>query len=167
MTTLSSALRTLRWFAVLVIVACDSTPAEPVAELPLSRYELMRLEIAESRWRAHGPANYTYEAQRSSGASFPGWLRVEVRNGTTVRVTRIDTGEEMGERHARSYPPIEQFFEGIRGSNSVPYVGDLQVEFDEELGFPTLIAMEPRWELNYQDMTRSRADIRNFRPLVN
>jgi hypothetical protein len=125
--------------------------AAPLAacESPLSLSELRALARAEARWAARGFENYAIEERQSCFCppEVLQWSRVEVVSGNVDRVTTLETGVEVPAAQRGQFRTVEQVFRTIRTGHTQDWVKDVVVEFDPQLGFPTLVSLEPKADI--------------------
>ena len=111
-------------------------------ESPVSPRELVLLAAAEAKWAARGFSDYSVEVVHSCGecsAQASQLTRIEVVGGAVVRTVNLVTGEIiMGDGHQSS--PVEGLFAWIRQANKTHGLKDLEVSFDDRLGYPTYVA---------------------------
>jgi hypothetical protein len=117
-------------------VACKS---------PLSPLELAELNAAEARWAARPFQSYAIEMSTSCFCDpiLNQWARVEVVNGIINRVVLVDGGTEVSPPQRTYFDTVEEVFNSIRRAQHDEYVKDIVVEFDSQLGFPTIVDFVP------------------------
>ena len=112
---------------VLGAVACDDpTDAERDA-----------LNTNRELWRSQGIVSYRYEYQLNCFCGGPGSqpVAIEVDDGEVVRVTILETSEEVPASELSDYPAIEDLFAMIEGWLSRdPH--EVNAEYHAELGYP-------------------------------
>jgi hypothetical protein len=122
--------------AILAIglVACES---------PLSTSERLRLAEGEAKWAARGYRDYSIEMRRSCFCppEVNAWSRVEVVDGTVVRVTLIETGEIITDSRRTHWSTVELLFADLREIDTEDWLEDIEFTLDPVLGYPT----EIRW----------------------
>ena len=108
---------------------------------PLSPREVRTLGDAERLWAARNFRDYQFELRRSCFCplEFHQWARVEVASGRVTRVIFVDTGTEVPPAQLSWYPAVEAIFEAIRAAASNNLVKDVVAEFDQALGFPSVV----------------------------
>ncbi len=93
---------------------------------------------ARARWTAAAISNYTIEQRRLCFCP-PGWdewARVTVRNGLVVSAVRVDDGAPIG---AGGRITVDAMFDILEQAPDIDHLGDVQVDFDSQYGYPTLI----------------------------
>lgn len=113
---------------------------------PLSPAELLDLAAAEARWESRGFANYAIEERQSCfcPSEVAQWARLEVVNGTVVRVVVVESGAEIPQDQFVLFRTVEQVFDDIRGAADYESVADVVAAYDASLGFPTRVDLVPR-----------------------
>ena len=121
---------------VLLACACHSAPLSP--------REALSLQDAQTRWVGRSLHSYTYETRASCFCDpiVLDWARVEVTNDTVSRVVLLADGSEVDATQRLSFPTVDQLFATIRSVQNQNLVTDVEVEFDREFGYPTLIRVE-------------------------
>lgn len=115
------------------LLACSS---------PLSSKEVLELGQAEARWAARPFQAYSFEYQISCGLCpyiFVRMTRVSVNNGQVVGVVFVANDSALSPQDRAYFPTIDTLFAQIRREAKDNSVKDLKVEFDPELGYPTVI----------------------------
>jgi hypothetical protein len=107
---------------------------------PLSPTEVRSLADAERQWAARSFRDYTFDLRRRCfcPVEFNQWARVEVVAGSVTRVILLEGGE-LPSAPLSLFPTIEQIFESIRTAAANDSVKDVVAEFDDALGFPSLV----------------------------
>ena len=121
--------------SALGILGCQSSP--------VSTTEVSQLFAAEAKWATKGFSDYSVEVLISCGECPPHsnqWVRVEVVDGTFLRAEIVATGEDISDEFLGLRTPVESQFAWIRQANNQPDLEDLQVTFDEQLGYPSYVA---------------------------
>jgi hypothetical protein len=121
------------WILGIGLVACTS---------PLSTSERRRLAEGEAKWAARGYGDYSIEMRRSCFCppEVNLWARVEVVDGTVVRVTLIETGEIITEARRTYWETVEQLFSRLRETDESDWLEDIRFTLDPVLGYPTEIS---------------------------
>lgn len=129
----SRALAVIPLTLLLVAAACQAGALSPS--------EVRSLGAAERRWAARSFQDYVFEFRRNCFCPIEAteWARVEVVAGQVTRAVRVDTGAEFPPGQLSWFPTVEDVFTSIRSTSSQDSVKDLVVEFDEQLGFPSLV----------------------------
>lgn len=110
---------------------------------PISFNDRKLLAVAEEKWARRGFTDYAFEMRRSCFCppELSDWSRVEVRGGAVQRVVLLSSGTVITDFRRDYWPTVEELFEAIHRAAAVDWVERVELEFDETLGFPTLI----RW----------------------
>lgn len=118
---------------------------------PLSVDEVFALKEAEARWAARPFADYSFETSVSCfcDPELSQWARVEVSTGVVTRVVLLADGHEVDPAQRAYFPTVQRLFDGIREASHDGSVRDVSVQFDPQLGYPTLINIAP--ERNVMD----------------
>lgn len=120
--------------ALLLLAGCATGPDADLRD---------ELEAARERWARSGLASYDLVVEASCFGPCMGEAIVRVRNGERIAVVDPDTGErvEIAEMSDTPYGTVEDLFDMVEGA----LAGEpdrLEVEFDRELGYPTLIVID-------------------------
>ena len=122
-------------FALAAICACGSSATEP-----LSDDERTAFAEARAKWNAAGLSNYVFE-QRQLCFCPPGvgeWARVTVSEGRVVSSVRPADGIPI---ESGSRLTVPQLFDVVEQARDDEYLRDIQVEYDEQYGYPTQISL--------------------------
>lgn len=143
--------RSLRLAIPLILAACSSDPFSPAEERALA--------AAEERWQAAGPASYTFEYLMGCFCESHGWMRISVQDGAVATAVFADSAHVAVEFDG--WPTVEDLFARIRelAEGSSSHGRDVEVEFDDVLGYPTSI------HVTYDDSVQDAGvfyTVRNF-----
>lgn len=113
----------------------DDTPSEGV-----------QLWAARQRWETRGPSEYTVREHVSCFCLCPGAFTLVVREGQPPAVTDVEPHpgvpdgelEEAARQCART---VDQLFDLLAAQ--VSEADRFEAEYDAELGYPTLISIDP------------------------
>ena len=117
-----------------LLAACSS---------PLSPREVLALGKAKARWEARSFQAYSYEFVISCGECpdvVRQWARVAVSNGQVVGVVRVANDSALSPQYWTSFTTVDGLFARIARYQHEDWVRDVIVEFDPQLGYPTLIS---------------------------
>lgn len=115
---------------------------DPVAPTPSVSPEAVA--AARNLWNARGPEDYTMLLHRSCFCGNTGDFVVEVENGVTVAARRADTGEVV--EMLENMPSVDALFDLLEAELARP-ADRVLAEFDEDLGFPTSIDVDPDFQV--------------------
>ena len=110
---------------------------------PLSPHEVLELGRAQARWAARPFQAYSYEYIISCGlcrSFFTRLTRVSVNNGQVVGVVFVANDSALSPQDWTFFSTIDSLFARIRRYAHEDWVQDVRVEFDQQLGYPTLIS---------------------------
>jgi hypothetical protein len=146
---------------LLVLVSCSSPTGL------LSGSELAQLDVAEARWKQRGFADYSYETRTLCFCppEVNKWTRVYVRGGIVTRAEEAETTPPVEVTNRGYWHPIDTAFARLRASvkNSTDQVySDIKVEFDQTVGYPTLVEYVSKPNVADAGSTTQR---RNLKPL--
>ena len=102
-----------------------------------------RLRDAERRWAAAGIRDYTFEMRTSCfcPTEIIQWAVVTVRDGQVVAAHSLD-GAPLAAFDLASRKTVEELFAIARSKPD--YIGDIDFEFDDELGYPLRISLQEK-----------------------
>ena len=128
--------------SLLVLLAASVAACES----PLSPTELRALAQAEARWAARGFDSYAIEERQACFCppEVTQWARAEVVTGNVDRVIMLESGVEVPAAQRGQFPTVEQVFRTIRAADTQDWIKDVVVQFDPQLGFPTLVSLVPK-----------------------
>ena len=124
--------------------ACDDSVVGPGDILEFTR--------ARELWDARSFSDYTYEIKTSCFCppEMIQWARVTVQNGTVTAVEQVDPDPNFPITTLTMWQPIDSLFTRLeRAMAGDSYLASIKVEYDAQLGFPTL--MEFRAPSNVAD----------------
>jgi hypothetical protein len=112
------------------------------------------LQAARQRWRANGLVTYRFQFHWTQCTichpNFTDWVRVDVRDGSLVKVTNLATGEALRPDQWVHYT-VEGLFDWIEGKLALhPEV--IWVTFDPVLGYPVAGFVDPYSLMNDDQM---------------
>jgi hypothetical protein len=120
------------------LTACDSSEI-------FGPDDFRRLAQAEARWNARPFADYSFEIRTFCfcPAEMAQWTRVSVRNGVVVAADAVEPDPNFPITTLVYWQPIDSLFRDLHhvmsaGPFESPYA-EIVVEYDPELGYPTLI----------------------------
>ena len=122
-------IRALGVIGLVALAACSGGPA------PGQRAEV---EVARQRWEARSFQDYAFETSTSCFCppEINRRVRVEVRNDQVVAVTLVETGNPV-QSPLSYWFTIDELFDRIL--QMVDGEGEFELEFDPELGYPSLV----------------------------
>lgn len=131
-------LRLLTFVLGATLTACDSSGI-------VGPKDFRRLAGAEARWNARPFADYSYEIRTFCFCppEMAQWTRVSVRNDVVVDAVAVEPDPNFPITTLVYWQPIDSLFSDLRrvmsgGPFESPYA-EIRVEYDPELGYPTLI----------------------------
>lgn len=112
---------------------------------PISFMDRKLLAVAEEKWARRGFTDYAFEMRRSCFCppEMGDWSRVEVAGGAVQRVVLLSSGTVITDFRRDYWPTVEELFEAIHRAAGEDWLDRVEFEFDETLGFPTLIRWIP------------------------
>ena len=128
---------------LLAGAACDSD------ELVGPR-DLQRFAQAKARWDARPFTDYSYEIRTFCFCppEIVRWTRVTVRSGAVVAAEAVEPDPNFPVTTLTLWSPIDTVFESLRrtleNADESDYIATIRVEYDEELGYPTLIEIRAK-----------------------
>ena len=131
----------------------------------LSLQEYQQLALAEERWDSRGFGPYQFEVRRLCfcGPEITAWAEVQVVNNAVVGVHLVDTGTDIDPSQYNLWPTIDQLFRDIHHIGSGDGSVDLILKFDQQLGFPRVIAVQ---QVPPVPDAGLRTEVRNVGPLA-
>ena len=123
------------------LTACTLALGTACSDGLLTPGEAGALAAAEEKWEARAPDAYTFEYASSSAWGFRGWARISVREGLVTGVVYPDSADATPD--VGGWPTVDSLFARIHALQRTPSrnLEDVDVEFDETLGYPTLISL--------------------------
>ena len=142
--------------ASVVLSGCVSGPTSPA--------ELRELQEARARWDGRTFANYAVEMRTECFCDprILDWHRIEVVAGVVTRVTPVAGGADVDLSQAQSFRTVDQVFESIVNALNGDWLGDADLAFDPNLGYPTTARLIARKTIADADVTYL---LRNVVPL--
>lgn len=120
------------------LAACDSSGI-------VGPKDFLRLAQAQARWNARPFADYSFEIRTFCFCppEMSQWTRVSVRNGVVVDADAVEPDPNFPITTLAWWQPIDSLFSDLHRVMSTspfesPYA-EIVVEYDQELGYPTLI----------------------------
>lgn len=109
-------------------------------------------EVAEARerWEAAGPPDYRFVVRRDCFCGTTGSFVVEVEDGVTVAARRLETGEPV--ELLGDLPSVEGLFDLLEAALARS-ADRVLAEFDEDLGFPTSIDVDPDFQVSDDEVS--------------
>jgi len=106
--------------------------------------EIHRLLDARARWEGAALRSYRFHYDRTCFClpAANGPAVVTVRDGVVTNVELLQSSETIGEPILAEFPTIEDLFDLIATAIDGGW-DKLEVEYDEALGFPTTLAVDP------------------------
>jgi hypothetical protein len=118
-------------------------PPVHVQEVKATNSNIKVLRKNAQLWKKAKISNYRYQLTRSCfcipAARQP--VLIEVRNGKTVSVTSVATGEPVDRELFNQYDTIPKLFSVI-GDGIVQKADSLDVNYDSQTGYPTQINID-------------------------
>ncbi len=119
--------------AALFFSGCGSGSSHPA---------LSRLAQAQARWQTAGVSHYAFTLERSCFCppDGSGPVRIEVRSGSVVSITKPDGSPVTGD-YFSAYDTVEELFEVVRSAENRP-AASIITDFDLDRGYPTRISID-------------------------
>jgi hypothetical protein len=101
-----------------------------------------RLAQAQARWQSAGVSHYAFTLERSCFCppDYSGPVRIEVKNGSVVSITRPDDSP-VTDDYFSGYDTVEELFGVVESAEAYP-ASALITDFDPDRGFPTRISID-------------------------
>ncbi len=101
-----------------------------------------RLAQAQARWQTASISHYAFTLERSCFCppDSNGPVRIEVRGGTVVSITKPDGSPITGD-YFSAYDTVEELFEVVRSAENRP-AASIITDFDPDRGYPTRISID-------------------------
>lgn len=112
--------------AFSLIVGCEDSPADATA------FDIAR---ARTLWAESGIADYDFTLDLGCFCGFVGLARIEVREGTAVSATSLETGAAI-QIEALRIRTVDHAFDVIQSFLESEEDRRVEVEFDRRLGYP-------------------------------
>ena len=147
-----------------ILLACVACDTDGVVGLQ----DLRRFEQAKARWDARSFTDYTYEIRTSCFCppEIIRWTRVTVRGGVVVAAEAVEPDPNFPITTLTLWEPIDSVFASLQrtldNADDNSYLATLRVEYDAQLGFPTLIGIRMKPTVADGD---SEKNLRNVTPL--
>ena len=104
--------------------------------MPNHQFEL---DEGRERWTENAPSHYRYVQDEWAFADSVGPVRIEVLDGEIVSAVVVETDEPAPDERALT---IDDLFDMVQDEiDEDPY--DLDVVYDEDLGFPATVDVDP------------------------
>jgi hypothetical protein len=129
-------MQTSRIICALALLCCAATACSS----PTSLVDEQALSQAEAKWATRKLESYTYETVVGCGecpSVVTRLTRVEVRDGAVAAATIVATDSALSTTTA--YSTVEGLFVRIRGYQRDDGLREVQVDYDQEFGYPTSI----------------------------
>jgi hypothetical protein len=125
----------------LTAPALSRPPIRPISTRPANS-NLQRLRVNERLWNSQNITSYRYTLTRSCfcAPDARGPVVVEVRNGETVSVTSVATGQPVDPELFKQYDTVPELFNVIKDAINRK-ASSLTVEYSK-LGYPTQINID-------------------------
>ena len=147
--------------ALLAGIACDSDGV-------VGPRDFRRFEEAKALWDARPFSDYTYEIRTFCFCppEMVRWTRVTVRGGVVVAAEAVEPDPNFPITTLTLWEPIDSVFASLQrtlaNADENSYIATIRVEYDAELGYPTLIALRAKPTVADGDSERN---LRNVTPL--
>ena len=134
-----TVLRTL--IAIVGVAATVACNGDDIA----GPQDFARLAQAQAKWAARPFADYSFEIRTFCFCppEINRWTRVSVRNGAVVDAQPVETDPAFPIETIQWWKPIDTLFVNLERAMRQPdltgYLASIEVEYDPELGYPTLI----------------------------
>lgn len=123
-------------------------------------------ELAEARWTAEGPSHYQYVYDVSCECLVTGPVRLNVENGVVTAFTLLPGSSAAGGApEPAAFPTIDDLFARLRAEAEADPV-QFDVEYDDELGYPTRASVDVRAEIADDEYTFRVTDFVELEPLT-
>ncbi|WP_353930343.1 DUF6174 domain-containing protein [Okeanomitos corallinicola TIOX110] len=118
-------------------------PPTPASQVKSNQSNLKILKKNTVLWKKANIANYRYQLTRSCfcipSARQP--VLIEVRNGKTVSVTSVETGQPVDRELFNQYDRVPKLFSLIR-DGIARKADSLNVNYEPKAGYPTQISID-------------------------
>ena len=147
-----------------ILLACAACESDGVVGLQ----DFRRFEQAKARWDARSFTDYSYEIRTSCFCppEIVRWTRVTVRGGVVVAAEAVEPDPNFPITTLTLWEPIDSVFASLRqtldNADDNSHLATLRVEYDAQLGFPTLIGIRMKPTVADGD---SEKTLRNVTPL--
>ncbi|HLP92254.1 MAG TPA: DUF6174 domain-containing protein [Nostocaceae cyanobacterium] len=130
-----------------------SRPPIRVTQARPSNSNLQQLRVNQRLWNRQNITNYRYTLTRSCfcapEAREP--VVVEVRNGQTVSVTSVATGQSVDPELFKQYDTIPELFKVIQ--DAIAKKADrLDIQYEPKLGYPTQINIDYSFQIADEEL---------------
>ena len=132
--------RTVIAATLLACLACNSDGVVGVQDF-------RRFDEAKARWDARPFTDYSYEIRTSCFCppEIVRWTRVTVRGGVVVAAEAVEPDPDFPITTLALWEPIDSVFASLQrtldNADDNSHLATLRVEYDAQLGYPTLIAI--------------------------
>ena len=122
--------------------------------------------FAEARWTAAGPSHYQYVYDLSCECGVTGPVLLSVENGVVTGFALLPGSNAAGGAPQPSdFPTIDDLFARLRAEAEADPVR-LDVEYDDDLGYPTSASVDVRAEIADDEYTFRVTDLRKLEPFT-
>ncbi|MEX0608048.1 MAG: DUF6174 domain-containing protein [Balneolaceae bacterium] len=137
------------------VTSCETFTSKPNVEFDLAK--------AHEQWNAHGFDHYTFEVSRTCECLPPNVYTVEVSDNKVTDVLYEEKDYIHYERRdilLQFTLSIEQLFD-LLGHHQVS-ADQYEVEFHNELGYPTKVTIDPSREMADEEIILSISNLRSL-----
>jgi hypothetical protein len=151
-------------FATIVLGAALSCDSDAV----VGPRDFRRFEEAKAMWEARSFTDYSYEIRTFCFCppEIVRWTRVTVRGGVVVAAEAVELDPNFPITTLSLWQPIDSVFASLQrtleNADENSYIASLHVEYDAQLGYPTLIELRARPTVADGDFEKN---LRNVIPL--
>jgi hypothetical protein len=130
--------------------------------------DFQRFDQAKARWDARPFTDYSYEIRTFCFCppEIVRWTRVTVRGGVVVAAEAVEPDPNFPITTLTFWEPIDSVFASLRttleNADENSYIATVRVEYDAQLGYPTLIELRAKPTVADGD---SEKNLRNVIPL--
>lgn len=135
--------------AALLLASCSDPTGLGMMELRVLAH---RLEKAEARWAANGPATYVMTIQRYCYCSTIEPHQVTVVNGVVTDVREVGAADPLPENEWQWYPSVPALFAIAHEAIDAP-AAELTLDFHDTLGYAVEVAIDWDWRVADEEVT--------------